>query len=93
MLKKSEYLPIYHGCMLKNKDGTNKLIEKGKSCIYRTANPFWKYIEDIPADVKTRSQAKKQKKVKKSDFDKYFKQKDIKRWLEAPNSEEVVLKP
>lgn len=54
---------IYHGCFLKNKGGTNKLIEKGKNCISATTNLFWKYLEDIQPGVSTRSQEKKQKKV------------------------------
>ena len=32
------------------------------------------------------------KKVKIRDFNKYFKQKDIQRWLEADDSEVVILK-
>ena len=38
-------------------------------------------------------QEKNQKKVKsREDYDKYFKQKDIQRWLEADDSEVVILK-
>ena len=53
---------IYRGCFSKNRDGTNKLIEKGKICITPTNNPLWKYPEDIPSGVETRSQEKKSKK-------------------------------
>ena len=53
---------IYHGCFTKNKDGTNKLIEKGKKCICPTSKPFWKYPEDVSSGVKTRVQEKKNKK-------------------------------
>ena len=83
---------IFHGCFTKNRDGTNRLIEKGKACITPTNNPFWKYPGDVHSGVRTRSQEKNQKKVKSRDYDKYFKQKDIQRWLEADNSEVVTLK-
>ena len=53
---------IYHGCFTKNKDGTNKLIEKGKNCICPTSKPFWKYPEDVSSGAKTRVQEKKNKK-------------------------------
>ena len=90
-IQKSEQ--IYHGCFTKNRDGTNKLIEKGKACITPTNNPFWKYPEDVHSGVRTRLQEKNQKKVKsREDYDKYFKQKDIQRWLEADDSEVVILK-
>ena len=90
-IQKSE--KIYHGCFTKNRDVTNKLIEKDKACITPTNNPFWKYPEDVHSSVRTRSQEKKLKKrVKIRDFNKYFKQKDIQRWLEADDSEVVILK-
>ena len=90
-IQKSEQ--IYHGCFTKNRDSVNKLIEKGKACITPTNNPFWKYPADVHSSVRTRSQEKNQKKVKSRDYDKYFKQKDIQRWLEADDSEVVILKP
>ena len=89
-IQKSER--IYRGCFSKNRDGTNKLIEKGKICITPTNNPLWKYPEDIPSGVKTRSQEKNQKKVTNTLCDKYLKQKNIQRWLEADDSEVVILK-
>ena len=89
-IQKSE--KIYHGCFTKNRDGTNKLIEKGKACITPTNNPFWKYPEDVHSGVRTGSQEKNQKKVRSGDFHKYFKQKDIQRWFEADDSEVVILK-
>ena len=49
---------IFHGCFTKNRDGTNRLIEKGKACITPTNNPFWKYPEDVHSGVRTRSQEK-----------------------------------
>ena len=89
-MEKSER--IYHGRFTKNRDGTNRLIEKGKACITLTNKPFWKYPEDVFSHVKTCSQEKKFKKVKTKDYNKYFKQKDIQRWLEADDSEVVILK-
>ena len=82
---------IYHGCFTKNRDGTNKLLLEGENCLYPTNNPFWKYPEDIATGVKTRSQEKKQKRVTNKRYEKYFKQKDIERWLMADDSEVVVL--
>ena len=87
-IQKSER--IYHGCFSKNGDGRNKVIEKGKICITKIS--FWKYHEDVPSVVKTHSQEKKQKKITNTLYDKYFKQKDIQRWLEADDSEVVILK-
>ena len=83
---------IFHGCFTKNRDGTNRLIEKGKACITPTNNPFWKYPEDVHSGVRTCSQEKNQKKVKSRDQDKYFKQKHIQRSLEADDSEVFTLK-
>ena len=53
---------IFHGCFTKNRDGTNRLIEKGKACITPTSNPFWKYPEDVHSGVRTRLQEKNKKK-------------------------------
>ena len=84
---------IYHRCFNKNRDGTNKLIRKGEKCLIPTNKPFWRYSEDVPDGIKTRAQEKKKQKniTSKFYFD-YFKQKDIQRWLEADNSEVVILK-
>ena len=84
---------IYHGCMTKNRDGTNKLIIKGEKCLVPTNKRFWKYSEDVPDVVKTRKQEKKQKKITYKFYNDYFKQKDIQRWLEAGDSEVVILNP
>ena len=53
---------IYHGCLTKNRDGTNKLIIKGEKCLVPTNKRFWKYSEDVPDVLKTRKQEKKTKK-------------------------------
>ena len=60
----AEMSNIYHGCFRKN---TN-----GKNCLMPTTRAFWKYIENIPAGLKTRSQYKKQKLVDRRTFDTYF---------------------
>ena len=78
--------------LYKNREGTNKLLNIGEKCLTPTDKPFWKYPEDVSNGVKTRSQERNQKKVTNTLFDKYFKQKDIQRWLEADNSEVVILK-
>ena len=51
-------LYIYHGYFRKNDDGTNRIIANNKQGLIPTSRPFWKYIEDIPGGVKTRSQYK-----------------------------------
>ena len=61
-IQKSEQ--IYHECFTKDRDGTNKLIQKGKACITPTNNPFWKYPEDVHSGVRTYLQEKNQKKLK-----------------------------
>ena len=51
---------IYHGCMTKNADGTNKIILAGEKFLVPTAKCFWKYPKDIECmGAKTRSQTKK----------------------------------
>ena len=79
---------VFHGCFTKNKDCTNRIIGRGETCLTPKDQPFWKYPEDISSCLRTRSQEKKQK-VTKREFDKYFKEKDIQRWLEADDSELV----
>ena len=88
---------LYHGCMTKDADGTNRLIGPGEECPVPTVRPFWKYIEDIETSgLKTRTQYKKQSTVSNTAFDTYFENKnkeDIERWETAPDSEVYVLKP
>ena len=60
-----------------------------------TNNPFWKYPEDTPSSVETQSQEKNLKLAKKGEYNRYFKQKNrdnIRRWLEAEESEVHLLK-
>ena len=63
--------------------------------MFPTRKPFWKRIEDIPRGPRTCSPEQHQKLVKKGEFDLYFRQQNranIKRWLEAVDSEVCVIK-
>lgn len=83
---------IYHSCLYKNKDGSNKLFKKGDRCCIPTSCPFWKRLWDVPSGVRTRAQEKEQKKVKLDDFNKYFQDiVNIQRWLEASDLEVEIL--
>ena len=68
---------IYQGCFTKNEDGTNRIIANNKACLFPTDKQFGKYPEDVPSEVKTRSQCKKKKKklITKRVYDRYFTQK------------------
>ena len=50
--------PSYHGCYLRNKDGTNVLLNKNERCFSPTQSPFWKDAKDITNYVSTRSTKK-----------------------------------
>ena len=54
-------------CMLKNADGTNKVISgnENNKCM-------WKYPTDVPNRVKTRLKAKNEPPVGYKEVDKYF---------------------
>ena len=72
-----------------------RLIEKNRGCLCPTNKPFWKYPQDIPSSVETRSQEKNKKLAKKRDYNRYFRQvnwDNIQRWLEADESEVRYLK-
>ena len=62
----------YHRCSKRSIDGTNRLIKKGDVCSRPTNIQFWMSIQDVINSVKTRSQERNQKDVKKIDFDEYF---------------------
>ena len=62
----------YYGCSKRNIDGTNRLIKKGNVCSRPTNIPFWMSIQDVINSVKTRSQERNWKHVKKVDFHEYF---------------------
>ena len=83
---------IYHVCLNKNKDGSNRLFEEGDKCCITINCPFWKQPWDIPNGVKTRAQEKDQKKVNTDDFNKYFQNVvNIQRWLEGTDLEMEIL--
>ena len=54
----------FHGCIPKNKDGSNRIVEKGKRCLCPTTSPFWKKTVDVPFQVSTRSQENKKELLK-----------------------------
>ena len=87
---------IYHGCFRKNVDGTNRIIGRHEKRLVPSSKPFWKYIEDIPAGVKTRSQYNKQCLALVREFDTSFRNKNketIERLETAPDSEVRILRP
>ena len=60
-----------------------------------TSYPFWKRIEDIPIGIRTRSQEQKQKIAKRGQYNRYLRQNgrnNIKRWLEADDSDVYIMK-
>ena len=87
---------VYHGCANKNADDTNRVIEKNHICFWPTDQPYWKRIRDVENDgVKTCSQELAKKKVKWQDFKRYCRfrgREDLRRWLEADDSEVYVMK-
>ena len=85
----------FHGCMRKNKDGSNRIIGKGKHCLSPTTSPFWKKAVDVSFKVSTRSQENKKELVKRADSNRYCRQRgreDIRRWLEAHDQDVYFLK-
>ena len=85
----------FHDCMRKNKDGSNRIIEKGKECLCPTTSPFWKKAVEVSFKVSIRSQEKKKELVKRADFNHYCRQRGreyIRRWLEADNQDVYFLK-
>ena len=74
---------IYHGCMSKNADGSNKIIGPGETCLTLTFQCFWKDRQDVKSSgVKTRSQAAKQPTMRIQDYNDYFEnQEHIRQWI------------
>lgn len=86
---------VFHGCMNKNNDGTNRIIEKNFTCFCPTNMPFWKRARDVDFCVRTCSQDTRQDVVKRQDFNRYCRYKgheDIRRWMSADVSEMYFLK-
>ena len=63
-----------HGCMRKNKDGSNRIIEKGKRCLCPTTSPFWKKAVDVLFKVRTPTKENKKELVKRADFNRFCRQ-------------------
>ena len=63
---------IYHSYLNKNKDGSNRLLEKGDQCCTPTNSSFWKWPWDVTNGVRTRSQEREQIKVDVEKFNRYF---------------------
>ena len=85
----------FHGCMRKNKDSSNRIIEKCKCCLCPTTSPFWKKTVDVPFKISTRSQENKKELVKRTDFNQYCRQRgheNFRRWLEADDQDVYFLK-
>ena len=82
---------VYHGCFKRNIDGTNRLIKKGDVCSRPTNIQFWMSTQDIINSVKTRSQERNQKDVKKVDFDEYFIKKNIDEQLQKSFETEIEI--
>ena len=61
-----------HGCMLKNADGTNKIISGTEKCIMPNDKCMWKYPSDVPNRVKTTSKANNESTAGYEEVDKYF---------------------
>ena len=76
-------LPMsYHSCMLKNADGTNKIISATEKYIMPTNKCMWKYPSDVPNGVKTRSKANNEPTAGYEEVEKYFATKYfIHRWV------------
>ena len=86
---------VFQGCMNKNNDGTNRIIEKNFTCFCPTNMPFWKRARDVDFCVRTCSQDTRQDVVKRQDFNRYCRYKgheDIRRWMSADVSEVYFLK-
>ena len=58
----------FHGCMRKNKDGSNRITEKGKLCLLPTSSQFWKKVEDVPFQISMRSQDIRKGLLKRADL-------------------------
>ena len=82
---------VYHGCFKRNIDGTNRLIKKGDVCSRPTNIQFWMSTQDVINSVKTRSQERNQKDVKKVDFDEYFIKKNIDEQLKKSFETEIEI--
>ena len=69
---------IYHSCMYKNIDGSNKLYRKSETCCSGTNCPLWKLPWEVKSGVRTRLQEKKLEQVTLEEYNCYFREK----WIE-----------
>ena len=74
---------IQHGCMIKNADGTNKLIGPGRKCLVPTDECFWKNPWNAKkCQMKSRSRTKKEPTVSIKDYKTYMQQRQwIDHWV------------
>ena len=63
----------YHGSGNCYIDGTNKTVPKGRHCIKRTYNPFWKNLINVRNRVQTRAQIKSKPKTNRNFVRRYQK--------------------
>ena len=83
---------VYYRCSKRNIDGTNRLTKKRGVCSKPTNILFWISTQDDINSVKTRSQERNQKDVKKVDFDEYFiKKKNIDEQLKKSFETEIEI--
>ena len=62
----------YHGCVLKNADGTNNIITGTEQCITPTDKCMWKHPNNVPNGVNTRPKTKNELTVGYEKVDRYF---------------------
>ena len=72
MNKIQESEKIYHSCLHKNKDGSNKLFQKGDQCCLPTHSPFWKLRGTLQVALERALKKKKQERVTIEEFNYYF---------------------
>ena len=73
---------LYHGCMLKNADGTNRIIAADEKCLVPTCKCFWKGSCNVKHGVKTGSRAKNEPTIDCKAFDNYRAKKEFTdRWV------------
>ena len=86
---------VFHGCFRKNRDGTNRIIESGKRCLTHISYP---HLETDRGHTQWNSYPFPRAKTatrKKGESNRYHRQKsreNIKKWLEADDSELYFMK-
>ena len=70
---------MYHGCSSCYVDGTMALISKNGSCGTPTDYPFWKDVEDVSNNARTRNQLKRRTPAPKAYINSYFEYKSLPR--------------